>query len=268
MSDLEIAKKAKDRSPNFPFISLEVAIERAKQFYAEEKRGAAPYLRAVRHWHYSPTSSGAMQTIGALKMYGLLAEIGSGSGDARQFQLTDLALRIILDQRPDSTERVGHIRAAALMPAISDEMYKNWADGIPSDATINHILVLEKKFNESNAVRVLRILKENHAFARMITSTSLSLPVKTETEEDSTIEDDVTDLTPVEIVNKTKSSTPGAMRPMAGTTMETVFLPEGKSLSVQFSDVPDLAAYEMLKSFVDWKISLFKIGKKTEKPTD
>lgn len=152
--------KGKDRSPPFPFITLAKALERARAFYSEEKRGAAPLSRAVMHWGYSPASSGGLQTAAALKHYGLLDDVG-GSGKERQLRLTELALRILLDTRPDSAEREGFIRQAAGSPTVAQEIYERWPDGLPSDQTLNHFLVLERKFNESTSIAAIKILKEN-----------------------------------------------------------------------------------------------------------
>lgn len=174
MADVTETRKAKDRSPVFPFISLEAALGRARQFYEEEKRGVAPFVRAALHWNYSASSSGALQTIAALKNYGLMSESG-GTGPSRQLRLTDLALRILLDQRPESEERKEFLRLAAMSPAVSAEIYSKWPEGLPSDSTINHFLVLDKKFNESTALKVVKIVKENHAFASIQLSSNQSV---------------------------------------------------------------------------------------------
>ena len=42
-------RKGRERSPRFPFISLERALDRAATFYAAEKRGAAPFEAAAEH---------------------------------------------------------------------------------------------------------------------------------------------------------------------------------------------------------------------------
>lgn len=165
--DIAEVKKSKDRSPTFPFITLERAIERARQFYAEEKRGIAPYARAVIHWNYSEASSGALQTVAALKNYGLMSEPAVPGAKGRSVQLTDLALRILLDQRPDSADRAAFIQEAALKPAVASEVYGNWSESLPQDATLNHFLMLEKKFTEETASKVTKILKENHALANI-----------------------------------------------------------------------------------------------------
>lgn len=163
----EPAKGAKDRSPPFPFITLARALERAKAFYGEEKRGAAPLSRAVMHWGYSATSSGGLQTAAALKHYGLLDDVG-GAGKERQLRLTELALRILLDSRPHSTERSTYIRQAAGSPIVAQEVQQRWPDGLPSDGTLNHYLVLDRKFNESTALSAIKILKENQQLAHSV----------------------------------------------------------------------------------------------------
>jgi hypothetical protein len=162
-------RKSKARSPNFPFISLEQALDRARQFYDKEKRGAAPFKVAARHWGYSPTSSGSLQTIGALKSYGLMSD--EGSGDSREVKLTDLSLRILLDTRPDSLERETYKRQAALTPAITLDVYAKWDSALPSEANLIHYLVLDREFNDKTAKRVAEIIQENDMF----TDTSKSL---------------------------------------------------------------------------------------------
>src|SRR5437870_4860818 len=134
-------KKTRDRSPSFPFISLEAALRRAHEFYAHERRSAAPYEVAANHWGYSASSSGAVQTVAALKQYGLMAD--EGSGKLRKVKLTELALRILLDTRDDSTERTKYIRQAARTPPIVQGIYEKWEGTLPSDASLNHFLVLE-----------------------------------------------------------------------------------------------------------------------------
>lgn len=184
MSDVVESKKSKERSPAFPFISLERALDRARRFYDEEKRGSAPLSRAVMHWEYSLGSSGGLQTIAALKQYGLLEDVG-GSGSSRQLKLSDLALRILLDQREDASEREAHIKSAALNPQIASEIFGRWSDGLPSDSTLLHFLVVERKFSESAAASAVKILKENQTLARVNAKDIQS--AATDLEKDSTV---------------------------------------------------------------------------------
>lgn len=156
----DAARTTKDRSPNFPFISLATALQRAQDFHSAERRGAAPFAVAVGHWGMSPSSSGALQTVAALKQYGLMSD--EGSGQSRKVRLTDLALRIILDTRPDSTEKPALMRQAARTPTVAAEVHKIWPDEFPSPPNLNHYLVVERKFNPDNARKAVRILQQNH----------------------------------------------------------------------------------------------------------
>jgi hypothetical protein len=246
-------KKAKDRSPSFPFITLARAIERAREFYAEEKRGAAPYARAVLHWKYSGASSGGLQTVSALRHYGLMDDVG-GSRKNRQFKLTDLALRILLDTRPDSAERRRYIQQAALRPALAQDVYERWADGLPSDVTLNHFLVLDKKFNEATAVNTIKILKENQQFA------DVSRVAVESDEQDSNDDSDAGgetmdsqaasgDTRTRFAAAATAAETKKAKDRSVPATAELVLRHKGVSIVLQFSEEPTKEVFEYLARY-------------------
>jgi hypothetical protein len=154
------------RSPAYPFINLETAIKRAGEFYAKEKHNSAPLKVAVRHWGYEEKSSGGLQTAAALISFGLMRD--EGTGDRRKLKLTENALRILLDPRPESEDRVAAIRAAALTPKIHQQLWRKWHNGIPSDDNVKHFLILELKppFNPGVADGFIKQYKDTIAFAR------------------------------------------------------------------------------------------------------
>src|SRR4051812_3080119 len=90
--------RGRDRSPSFPYISLEPAITRAKVFEAQYRKFSARMANAAEVWSLSAKSSSMLQTVAALKAFGLMKD--SGSGADRKIELTDLALRILKDERP------------------------------------------------------------------------------------------------------------------------------------------------------------------------
>src|SRR5947209_17094268 len=83
-------KKKRERSPAYPSISLREAMERVQTLWQNEKRNAVPIPVAASHWGYAAKSSGAFQTISALKKFGLLTD--EGSGNRRNVRLSDAAL--------------------------------------------------------------------------------------------------------------------------------------------------------------------------------
>jgi hypothetical protein len=167
------AKSPRLRSPAYPGIDLEAAIKRAQEFYDRERRNSANAEIAVQHWGYKPTSGGGFIVIAALKAFGLISD--SGSGKARKIQLTDLALRILLDRRPDSLERSEAIKQAALMPKIHSSLWNKYRDEIPSEENLRHELVFERKFNENSVGDFIREFRATIKFANLSNSDTVSL---------------------------------------------------------------------------------------------
>ena len=251
MEELAESKKSKDRSPAFPFITLEQALERSRQFYAEEKRGVAPFPRAAMHWRYSEASSGALQTVAALKSYGLMDEPG-GTGKSRQLQLSELALRVILDQRPDSVERIGFVRQAALSPSVAAEVHLKWPEGLPSESTLNHFLVLDKKFNEGTALKVVKILYENQRFAAIEFGTLASDDAKIQPENMSGLVLMTSSLAEPERGGSPRTSVPS---PSKGKTphMEQFVTDDGDTVVMHFSDKPTSSLYEWISEYATFR---------------
>lgn len=160
----------KDRSPSFPFISLERALERASAAAASHKRSATRPATIGETWHYGPRSSGLIQTIAALKAYGLLEDIGRG--DDRRVQLTDLAWRILHDARPGSREQ--GILDAALRPKLFAEYAEKWLPERPTDHHCVSELHLDRGFTQDAAKLFIKIFDENAIFTNLKSDDKLS----------------------------------------------------------------------------------------------
>ena len=155
----------KQRGPIIPFIALEKAVERAKEFYKREGRHAAPLAASAQHWSYSPTSSGAHQTISAMKQFGLLDDFGRG--EQRKLKLSELAMRIILDDVPNSQERSKAIQEAALEPKIFREMFNKWGMESPSYETIRTFLRRDKAVNKDSLNAIVRNYTDTLEYAKL-----------------------------------------------------------------------------------------------------
>jgi hypothetical protein len=175
VTPLENDDRKRMRSPAYPYINLETAIKRAKEFYAKEQRNAAPLRVAVKHWGYEEKSSGGTQTAAALISFGLLGD--EGTGDKRKVKLTENALRIVLDTRVDSEDRSKAIRSAALTPKIHQQLWRKWGNNIPSLETLKHTLVLDWKppFNPAAVDGFIKEYKDTIAFAKPDSSATVPL---------------------------------------------------------------------------------------------
>lgn len=164
-------KPKKLRSPGYPYIDLGTAIKRTEAFYDKEKRNSAPLRIAALHWGTTEKSSTAMLTAAALKSFGLMTEI---DGADRRLQLSDLALKIILDTRDPSPEREQNIKRAALMPKLHQMLWSKYGDALPSDGNLRHELIFECRFNENTVADFIREFKTTITYAKLGSSDKLS----------------------------------------------------------------------------------------------
>jgi len=154
-------KQPRDRSPVFPFIDLQAAVERAKTFEAQYRKHPARVTNAATVWKLSPTSSTMLQTISALKGFGLMMD--SGAGADRKIELTELAQTILKDERTGKREQA--IRDAALKPRLISEHWEKWGTSRPPDRECLSDLHLDRGFTEEAAARFLRIYDATIAYA-------------------------------------------------------------------------------------------------------
>lgn len=155
-------RSSRTRSPSYPGIPLELAIERARTLYAQEGRNAAPVSAVASHWGYKFGTSSSNINLAALKKFGLLED--KGARENRLARLTDLALDILLNPSPTHS-----IQSAALMPNIHRELYEKYGTSLPSDASLRHELIIGRHFTESGATDFIEQFRKTLAFAKLDT---------------------------------------------------------------------------------------------------
>lgn len=160
MTEEPIDARKKERSPSFPFISLRKALERARAVHDKYRKEPARVIVVGGVWGLGAKSSGLLQTVAALKQYGLMED--SGSKEDRKVTLTPLALRILLDTRPG--QREDGLREAALKPRLFQEYVRWSAHRLPDAHSISE-LHLERGFTEEAAKTFLRVFFETMTFA-------------------------------------------------------------------------------------------------------
>lgn len=146
----------KERSPNFPAITLTKAVDRVRAIYGAAKRHEARMADLAAAMGSGVKSSGTLQTVAALVAYGLLDD--SGSGDARKFKVTDLAFKALEDLRPGAREAA--LAEAAMNPKAIAEYAELWKDGRPSDAISMSVLRIDGGFTEDGAKTFLRVFDD------------------------------------------------------------------------------------------------------------
>jgi hypothetical protein len=238
--------RAKERSPNFPFINLSAALDRAREFYSKERRGLAPYSVAVSHWGYRESSSSGQQTVGALRAYGLIED--HGRGHDRRLRLSDSALRALLDDRPDSYERMELLQTAAKAPAVFADIYENWPDEPPSDANLRHFLLFDRNFSEDGASKVVEIFKQNEELTKVYGSIDSSHRFPSAS--------DIIDVQPTEVLMDKSQAI--AVAKTQSARIERIIAPDDVDIQVQFSGPPTLESYEFLRDYIELRIKALK----------
>lgn len=162
------AKSKRVRSPAYPAVSVKVALKKAEEFYKVEGRNEAFLTVALSHWGYSPTSGNGLKLVAALSSYGLT--VVSGSGKNRKLKLSDLALRILLDNRESSSEKTQAIQSVALKPKIHQKLWNLWKGNLPSSANMSHHLIFDEGFNEKFVGSFVKDYIETIEFAGLANS--------------------------------------------------------------------------------------------------
>lgn len=148
----------------FPFINLEKALGRADELFMADPAGREMSVpSAFQVWEYSEKSSGGFQTIGALKMYGLLED--TASGDNRKVKLTSNAIKYFKDEREGERRKL--LQTFALKPKLLSSLWhdEKWEAAPPADSIARSHLKVDRGLSEQAARSLLAIYKENVDFA-------------------------------------------------------------------------------------------------------
>lgn len=227
------------RSPGFPFIPLRQALERAKALRKSVKGNEARVVTAASAWNYGIKSSGLRQTIAALKHFGLIDYIGSGAD--RKIKLSDMANRIILDDRPESPERDALVKKAALTPKIHAELWEHWKGELLPDVEIRAELTLERGFSQSGAAEAVSVFKQSLAFAKLIGEDEMP-------EEESDI---LETQTSQGAKPKLAPLPPRASQPVIE---ERIVFKPGQEISMRFASEPDAYTYKSLIAYLEFRL--------------
>jgi hypothetical protein len=161
-------KSRRTRSPAYPAIDLEEALQKATVLWDKVKRHLVNVNDAVKFWGYEASSSSGHSAVSALKKYGLVQE--EGSGEARQVRLTDFGIGLVFNSDPNSPDFREGLKEAALRPVIHSELWSRYGGELPDDAVVERFLVLERGFNTQYVKTFINQFRNTIAFAGLTAS--------------------------------------------------------------------------------------------------
>jgi len=152
-------KQKRERSPSFPYIDLETAVEHARKLFRDAKLNEVRMADVAASWGMSAKSGSLMRYVAALGQYGLLDATGGGSD--RRYKVSASARRIFEDDRPGIKEKF--IGEAALTPKVIRDLYlgdngaPTWGHDRPADSIAESVLKFDLSFTQEAAKRFLSI---------------------------------------------------------------------------------------------------------------
>ncbi len=161
---------AQQRSPRYPYISLDLALERAAKLYEQVRDTPQPREVMAKAYGKPATSSATIQTFATLTQYGLLEPV-LAPGGTRKIRVTQLARSITHPNAPADVVAQGR-KTAALKPGIFRELWDAYGstEGL-NDGAILYYLTQDREhahgsvFTEKAAQEVLRVYRATLAFA-------------------------------------------------------------------------------------------------------
>jgi hypothetical protein len=163
---VEKKKRSIKRSPGYPMISLQEAIEKAKALWGKDKNNNIPLQAAYQHLGYQSMGGYAARIMAALKKFELISE------DKGSIKLTNEAIDIILHE-PSDEHHVNTIRKLALRPIIYERIFNDFDGRVPSDATLKIKLIRDYGFNAGSVDDFISTFKQTMEYANLIENDGL-----------------------------------------------------------------------------------------------
>lgn len=159
----------KHRSPKYPYIALDLALERVGKIYAGIRDHAQPREVVAKVYGKPATSSATIQTFATLLQYGLLENVAEG--DIRRLRVSEAARDILHPHAPPDRIAAAK-RKAALSPPIFAELWDKYGDATDVDDGLPLYYLTRDRASEHGSVfmeraaeEVLRVYRATVAYA-------------------------------------------------------------------------------------------------------
>jgi hypothetical protein len=154
------SKAKRDRSPAFPLLSLNEAVERLTAFERYFGRHPASLEKAGLAWGLKQFG----HILAALRYFGFIEYVGES--DARHVVVTDEGRNLLRTQQPSVRQEM--LRKAALRPKEFAKFWAKWGADRPPDPVCLDELMLRNEFSQRGAPLFLRSYDATITFAGLM----------------------------------------------------------------------------------------------------
>ena len=170
MAENAESTRGRDRSPSYPLIPLEAALERLTAFEAHFKRSAARPEKVGDAWGIKAKAY-AGRTQAALRYFGLVEY--QGVGKELQVVISDEGRKYLRAQQEETRREV--LRAAALRPKQIAKFWGEWGEDRPEDTACLDELMFQNGFSEAGARQFLKVYDATISFSGLSDSDKMYL---------------------------------------------------------------------------------------------
>lgn len=149
---------AKSRSPQYPIVSLQEAINKARLVWEKDYQSELPREVIAEHMGYKSLNGKSLGILSTVGKYGLL----EGRGD--QTKVSDLAVQIFAHDKGEA-ERADAIQKAAAEPVLFKDIAEKFGSHSPSDQALKSYLIT-RGFTLSATDSVIRSFRDTEQFVK------------------------------------------------------------------------------------------------------
>lgn len=145
----------RQRSPNYPAISLREAIDKVRVIYSEQRKTAGSREDFARILGYNGLTGTSVKVVSALSKYGLL------TGHGNNLRVSEIGEDLSV-HRPGDVEYEEAVQLAADNPAFFKELNAAFPEGLPSEHTVRATLI-KKGFADKAIQPALETYRDTQA---------------------------------------------------------------------------------------------------------
>jgi len=235
------------RSPNYPSISLPVALQQLRQLFDRIQKYKAPKDLIIKAIGYSGLNGASASALSAHTKYGILDRL-----DGDEFKISELGMKLLFHENP--AEYAAALHKAAHSPVLFSELMAEFPSGVPHDDILRTRLI-RRGFAQSAVATAISSYRETIEF---VTSNSLGYNEPDE----SPPEEAVQPLPDQTIPNALSHILAKGQHPVLPTHREEVLAgreerildDDGNAIVVKFPGEPTVETYEFLKEYLEFRI--------------
>jgi hypothetical protein len=132
-----------------------------EKFYRKNYDNYVPIILAYKSLDLNPNSSTTNRTVSSLMDYGVIED--EGVKEDKKVKITNLGIQLIKENRES---RVMELRRKIV---LNDEMmstvFEKFKQSLPGEEAMMSVLTLDLGFTDRAAVRFIKVIRENYAYA-------------------------------------------------------------------------------------------------------